>query len=143
MATAADLMTPDIPRSDRHRTVDETIAALQGHTWDEVRHIYLVDDQAVLTDEVPIERLLQANEQTSLASLEGFASIEVSPGDGQSPPARTDAPRGRSRHGQRPDCHRRSRHFERGNLPDDRNGLIALVMYAETKQQVHNLKVTT
>ncbi|MFO0700495.1 MAG: hypothetical protein U0236_14835 [Nitrospira sp.] len=41
-------MTPDIPRSGRHRTVGETIAALQGHTWDEVGHVYLVDDQAVL-----------------------------------------------------------------------------------------------
>lgn len=81
MATAADLMTPDIPRSDRHRTVGETIAALQGHTWDEVGHVYLVDDQAVLTGQVPIERLLQADGQTSLASLEGLAPIEVLPGD--------------------------------------------------------------
>lgn len=82
MATAADLMTPDIPRSDRHRTVGETIAGLRGHTWDEVGHVYLVDDQAVLTGQVPIERLLQAKEQATLAELEGLPSIEVLPGDG-------------------------------------------------------------
>lgn len=82
MATAADLMTPDVPRSGRHRTVGETIAALQGHTWDEVGHVYLVDDQAILTGQVPIERLLHAKEQTTLAELEGLPPIEVFPGDG-------------------------------------------------------------
>lgn len=82
MATAADLMTPDIPRSDRHRTVGETIAGLRGHAWDEVGHVYLVDDQAVLTGQVPIERLLQAKEQATLAELEGLPPIEVLPGDG-------------------------------------------------------------
>lgn len=81
MATAADLMTLDIPRSDRHRTVGEMIAALRNHTWDEVGHIYLVDDQAGLVGQVPIERLLQAKEQTYLAELEGSPPIEVLPGD--------------------------------------------------------------
>lgn len=81
MATAADLMTLDIPRSDRHRTVGEMIAALRDHTWDEVGHIYLVDDQAALVGQVPIERLLQAKEQTYLAELEGSPPIEVLPGD--------------------------------------------------------------
>jgi len=81
MATAADLMTVDIPRSDRHRTVGEMIAALRGHTWDEVGHVYLVDDEAVLVGQVPIERLLQAKEQTALADLEGLPPIEVLPGD--------------------------------------------------------------
>jgi magnesium transporter len=81
MATAADLMTLDIPRSGRHRTVGEMISALRGHTWDEVGHIYLVDDQAALVGQVPIERLLQAKEQTHLAELEGSPPIEVLPGD--------------------------------------------------------------
>lgn len=81
MATAADLMTLDIPRSDRHRTVGEMIAALRNHTWDEVGHIYLVDDRAGLVGQVPIERLLQAKEQTYLAELEGSPPIEVLPGD--------------------------------------------------------------
>ena len=81
MATAADLMTLDIPRSDRHRTVGDMIAALRGHTWDEVGHIYIVDDQATLVGQVPIERLLQSKEQTSLAELEGSPPIEVLPGD--------------------------------------------------------------
>ncbi len=81
MATASDLMTLDIPRSDRHRTVGEMIAALRDHTWDEVGHIYLVDDQAALVGQVPIKRLLQAKEQTYLADLEGSPPIEVLPGD--------------------------------------------------------------
>ena len=81
MTTAADLMTVDIPRSDRHRTVGEMIAALRDRTWDEVGHIYLVDDQAALVGQVPIERLLQAKEQTYLAELEGSPPIEVLPGD--------------------------------------------------------------
>ncbi|MBH0179836.1 MAG: magnesium transporter [Nitrospira sp.] len=81
MATAADLMTVDIPRSDRHSTVGDMIGALRGHTWDEVGHIYLVDDQAALVGQVPIERLLQAKEQTYLTELEGSPPIEVFPGD--------------------------------------------------------------
>jgi len=81
MATAADLMAVDVPRSDKHRTVGEMIAALRGHTWEEVGHIYLVDDRATLIGQVPIERLLQAKEQTYLADLEGLPPIEVLPGD--------------------------------------------------------------
>lgn len=81
MATAADLMTIDIPRSERFRTVGETIAALRGRTWDDVGHVYLVDDQAVLVGQVPIERLLLAKEQAALAELEGLPPIEVLPGD--------------------------------------------------------------
>lgn len=81
MATAADLMTVDIPRSDRHRTVGDMIAALQDRTWDEVGHIYLVDDQATLVGQVRIERLLQAKEQTYLTELEGSPPLEVLPGD--------------------------------------------------------------
>ena len=81
MATAADLMTVDIPRSDKHRTVGDMIAALRDHSWEEVSHIYLVDDQAALLGQVPIERLLQAKEQTTLADLEGLPPIEVLPGD--------------------------------------------------------------
>jgi magnesium transporter len=81
MTTAADLMTLDIPRSDRQRTVGDMIAALRDHPWEEVGHIYLVDDQAALIGQVPIERLLQAKEQTYLAELEGSPPIEVLPGD--------------------------------------------------------------
>jgi len=81
MTTAADLMTVDIPRSDRHRTVGDMIAALRDHPWEEVGHIYLVDDQAALVGQVPIERLLQSKEQTTLDDLEGSPPIEVLPGD--------------------------------------------------------------
>jgi len=57
------------------------IATLRDRTWDEVGHIYLVDDQAALVGQVPIERVLQAKEQTYLAELEGSPPIEVLPGD--------------------------------------------------------------
>lgn len=81
MATAAELMTVDIPRGDRRHTVGETMATLRRHTWEEVGHVYLIDDQAALVGQVPIERLLHAKEQTALAELEGLPPIEVLPGD--------------------------------------------------------------
>lgn len=81
MATAAELMTVDIPRGDGHHTVGDMVATLRRHTWDEVGHVYLVDDQAALVGQVPIERLLQAKESTSLAELKGIPPIEVLPGD--------------------------------------------------------------
>jgi len=81
MTTAADLMTVDIPRSTRHRTVGDMLTALRTHTSEEVGHIYLVDDQAALVGQVPIERLLQSKEHTTLADLEGSPPIEVFPGD--------------------------------------------------------------
>lgn len=94
MATAADLMAVDIPRSERHRTVRDMIAALRDHRWEEVGHIYLVDDRATLIGQVPIERLLQAKEETYLADLEGLRPIEVLPGD----PAETVALQAVERH---------------------------------------------
>ncbi len=94
MATAADLMTVNIPRSDKHRTVSDMIAVLRDHTWEEVGHVYLVDDQAALVGQVPIERLLEAKEQTALGELQGTPPIEVLPGD----PAETVALRAVERH---------------------------------------------
>ncbi|HSA84627.1 MAG TPA: magnesium transporter [Nitrospira sp.] len=94
MATAADLMAVDIPRSQRHRTVGDMIAGLRDHTWEDVGHIYLVDDRATLTGQVPIERLLQAKEETYLADLEGLPPIEVLPGE----PAETVALQAVERH---------------------------------------------
>ncbi len=81
MATAAELMTVDIPRGDGYHTVGTMVATLRRHTWDEVGHVYLVDDQAALVGQVPIERLLQAKESTLLAELKGTPPIEVLPGD--------------------------------------------------------------
>ena len=81
MATAAELMTVDIPKGKRTLTVGGMIASLRRRTWEEVSHVYLVDDQALLVGQVPIERLLQAEEATSLAELEGLPPIEVLPGD--------------------------------------------------------------
>ncbi|HSA61484.1 MAG TPA: magnesium transporter [Nitrospiraceae bacterium] len=81
MTTAAELMTVDIPRSEGHQTVGEMVAMLRRHPWEEVGHVYLVDDQAALVGQVPIERLLQAKENISLAELKGLPPIEVFPGD--------------------------------------------------------------
>ena len=81
MATSAELMTVDIPHGEGHHTVGDMVATLRRHTWDEVGHVYLVDDQAALVGQVPIERLLQAKENTSLAELKGISPIEVLPGD--------------------------------------------------------------
>jgi magnesium transporter len=57
------------------------IAALRDHTWEEVSHVYLVDDHTTLLGQVPIERLLHAKEDTALVDLEGPPPIEVLPGD--------------------------------------------------------------
>jgi len=81
MTTAAELMTVDIPRGDGHHTVGDMIATLRRHAWEEVGHVYLVDDQAALVGQVPIERLFQAKENTSLAELKGLPPLEVLPGD--------------------------------------------------------------
>lgn len=81
MTTAAELMTVDIPRSEGHHTVGDMIAALRGHAWEEVGHVYLVDSESALAGQVPIERLLQANATTRLTELQGLPPIEVSPGD--------------------------------------------------------------
>lgn len=94
MTTAAELMTVDIPKGDRGLTVGDMVATLRRHTWEEVGHVYLVDDQASLVGQVPIERLLQAEERTSLAELAGLPPIEVLPGD----PAETVALRAVERH---------------------------------------------
>jgi len=92
--TAAELMTVDIPRGDRRLTVGDMVSTLRSHAWEEVGHVYLVDDQAMLVGQVPIERLFQANERTLLAELEGLPPIEVLPGD----PAETVALRAVERH---------------------------------------------
>jgi magnesium transporter len=81
MTTAAELMTVDIPRREGHHTVGDTVAALRGRAWDEVGHVYLVDSESALAGQVPIERLLQAQETTRLAELQGLPPIEVLPGD--------------------------------------------------------------
>lgn len=81
MTTAAELMTVDIPRSEGQQTVGDTVATLRRRGWEEVGHVYLVDDQAALVGQVPIERLLQAKENTSMAELKGLPPIEVLPGD--------------------------------------------------------------
>ena len=94
MTTAAELMTTDIPKGDRGLSVGDMIATLRRRTWEEVGHVYLVDDQASLVGQVPIERLLQAEERTSLAELVGLPPIEVLPGD----PAETVALRAVERH---------------------------------------------
>lgn len=81
MTTAADLMALDVPRADLLRTVGEMMADLRRHAWDEVGHVYLVNDRAELVGQVPIEGLLQARDDRPLADLAGAAPVEVLPGD--------------------------------------------------------------
>jgi len=81
MTTAIDLMTSEIPRADGHETVAGLFAELQRGRWEEVSHVYLVDDQQRLLGQVPIERLLTADGSASAQSLQGDMPIEVQPDD--------------------------------------------------------------
>ncbi len=81
MTTAIDLMTSEIPRADGRETVARLFVALQAGRWDEVSHVYLVDDQQRLLGQVPIERLVTADGSASVQSLRGDMPIEVQPDD--------------------------------------------------------------
>lgn len=78
MTTAADLMALDVPRADLLRTVGEMMADLGRHAWDEVGHVYLVNDRAELVGQVPIEGLLQARDDRPLADLARPRSVRPS-----------------------------------------------------------------
>ena len=79
MATATDLMTGDVPKASGEQTADEVLSALRQGVWQELSHVYLVDDQNRLTGQVPIERLLTAEGPTPLRSLCGSPPITVQP----------------------------------------------------------------
>jgi len=81
MATATDLMTTEVPRATERQTAGETLSALRRRSWDELSHVYLVDDQHRLTGQVPIERFLTAEGETALSGLRGAPPVVVQPDD--------------------------------------------------------------
>lgn len=81
MATATDLMTTEVPRAFGHQTASEVLSSLRQRSWEELSHVYLVDEQSRLTGQVPIERFLTAEGETALAKLCGNPPVEVQPDD--------------------------------------------------------------
>ena len=81
MATAADLMTVSVPQVHLNAAVSETVEALRSRSWDEVGHIYLLDEQSRLIGQVPIERLLVAPIDIRLDDIRGDHPLIVRTGD--------------------------------------------------------------
>jgi len=81
MPTAAELMTPSIPRASPGDTVAGVMAALRRHLPEEVSHLYLVDDASRLLGQVPVEVLITAPPETTLDGLRGDPPVEVHPQD--------------------------------------------------------------
>lgn len=81
MATAADLMTAAVPQAHPNAMVAETMEALRSRSWDEVGHIYLLDERSQLVGQVPIERLLVAPLDARLSSVRGNSPLIVRTGD--------------------------------------------------------------
>ncbi|MEW6245108.1 MAG: magnesium transporter [Nitrospirota bacterium] len=81
MTTAADLMTPAVPRANPDHTAGQTLASLREQIWTEVGHIYLIDADARLIGQVPIETLLSAEAHRRLDDLRGAPPLEVSAED--------------------------------------------------------------
>ena len=81
MATAADLLTGAVPQAREDSTVADAMESLRGRTWAEVGHVYVVDNAARLTGQVPIERLLTASSHARLNELYGAPPLIVQVGD--------------------------------------------------------------
>lgn len=94
MATAADLMTAAVPQAHPNAIVAETMEALRSRSWDEVGHIYLLDERSQLVGQVPIERPLVAPLDARLSSVRGNSPLIVRTGDD----AETVAPLAVERH---------------------------------------------
>ena len=77
MATAIDLMTTAVPHAHPKAGASETVAALQSRSWDEVGHIYLLNEQSQLVGQVPIERLLTASPDSRLDTIRGNPPLIV------------------------------------------------------------------
>ncbi|MBI4402499.1 MAG: magnesium transporter [Nitrospirae bacterium] len=81
MPTAADLMTPAVPRAQLRDTVGRALAALRGSRPEEASHIYLVDEASRLVGQVPVEMLVIAEPEARLDGLQGDPPVEVRPDD--------------------------------------------------------------
>ena len=77
MTTAADLMTAAVPQAHPNASVADTMEALRSRSWDEVGHVYLLDERSQLVGQVPIERLLAAALDTRLDSVRGNPPLIV------------------------------------------------------------------
>jgi len=77
MTTAADLMTAAVPQAHPNASVADTMEALRSRPWDEVGHIYLLDERSQLVGQVPVERLLAAALDTRLDSVRGNPPLIV------------------------------------------------------------------
>lgn len=82
MAAATELMTKSVPRARVDETVGVALKRLREDKPKEASHLYLVDDASVLAGQVPIEKLIAAELETTLGSLRGEPPIEVRPDDG-------------------------------------------------------------
>lgn len=81
MATAAELMTPAIPRASPEDRVADAVAALRRHPPEESGHLYLVDADSRLLGQVPVEALILASPEVTLDGLRGDPPVEVHPQD--------------------------------------------------------------
>nr|MBI3614834.1 magnesium transporter [Nitrospirota bacterium] len=81
MATAAELMTPAIPRASPEDRVADAVAALRRHPPEESSHLYLVDADSRLLGQVPVEALILASPEVTLDGLRGDPPVEVHPQD--------------------------------------------------------------
>ena len=77
MTTAADLMTAAVPQAHPNASVADTMEALRSRPWDEVGHVYLLNERSQLVGQVPIERLLAAALDTRLDSVRGNPPLIV------------------------------------------------------------------
>ena len=92
MATAADLMTATVPQAREDATAADGMKLLQGRTWIEVGHVYVVDKASRLVGQVPIERLVTAPPDFQLHALRGDPPLIVRVGDNAETVAVLDTP---------------------------------------------------
>ncbi len=81
MRTAKELTTTSVPKARADETAGFALERLREHKPEEASHLYLINEDYVLTGQVPIERLIAAAPETRLGSLRGDPPIEVRPGD--------------------------------------------------------------
>jgi magnesium transporter len=81
MTTAADLMVAGVPRAGADGTAEEAWTLLRKTRWDQAGHVYLLDGQARLIGQVPVEALTVADPEARLATLIGDPPVIVHPED--------------------------------------------------------------
>lgn len=79
MQTVVELMTKLVPRAGANETAGAALERLRELHPKEASHLYLVDEDATLVGQVPIEKLVAAAPGTLLDNLRGAPPIEVLP----------------------------------------------------------------